>query len=450
MLIGLSGVTETLQNLIHSGVYEAAGFNVSTSAAPPDTSPVGELSVHLFHVMESPDFKNHPPTRGRSDSPVQQAPMALILQYVLSVREQSEELNHLAIQDLFGYVARVLHDYPVVDSSLILTNPTSDPVAEPVLASSMFGQPIEFVLRPARMEETISFWGSEQNTMPRVSLFVEARVAVLEPTLPTVIPGRVYSIGGGVVASMGPQLFSGLSELTFALPVRTGREQETLTASPPRPSLIDSRGSDPGGEASDNSFVEFRAQGLAPTRSIVVAGEDVSVRAAIDGTSDNTAWEFDVGPDRLSFRVRETLRGEKLGEAGLQDVPVFPGAYSIRVLQRDERLGGLRLTSNSCPLTIIPQTLGISGTTERVLSVQGQYLHTLADDEVALMIDDHVYSRVANTATLQPGEFFVILDGTDTSVHFVLRGDAVPAVETPIAVNLLVRGVPATPEWLES
>ncbi len=82
-------------------------------------------------------------------------------------------------QELIGYIARTLHDYPVItpttaiDSTLILH---SDIASE--------GESIQFILRPAPLQETISFWSTQDSKLARLCLFVEARVALLEPQAP--------------------------------------------------------------------------------------------------------------------------------------------------------------------------------------------------------------------------------------------------------------------------
>src|SRR5262245_40918899 len=90
MLTDLAGVTRTLKKLIEAGLrlqqVETTAFEIS--AAPPDEAFTGTavISAYLYHVIESPETKNLPPTVfGTSPVPISLSPLGLILQYIITV-----------------------------------------------------------------------------------------------------------------------------------------------------------------------------------------------------------------------------------------------------------------------------------------------------------------------------------------------------------------------------
>src|SRR5215510_10295676 len=112
----LGDITETLMKLAETGLQlNDAADAFTVSAGSPDTSFGTDniVSVHLFHVIESPEFKNLPPKFGTGPAPVQLAPMGLILQYVISVLTPGDDntaLNDGALrqQQFIGFIARTI------------------------------------------------------------------------------------------------------------------------------------------------------------------------------------------------------------------------------------------------------------------------------------------------------------------------------------------------------
>src|SRR5512141_2873189 len=124
MLTDLGGVTRTLKNLVEAGLrlQEVPFGEFSISAAPPDQtfSSTAVVSVYLYHVIESPETKNLPPTTfGSSPVPVSLSPLGLILQYIITIitsadNDQLLDSRALLQQKYLGYIARILHDHPSV------------------------------------------------------------------------------------------------------------------------------------------------------------------------------------------------------------------------------------------------------------------------------------------------------------------------------------------------
>lgn len=465
MIINLAGVTKTLQRLISLGVYELAEVTVTTHASPPDAAAPGEISVHLFHGIESPEYKNYTKPGISGKGSVQFVPMGMILQYVISMPvrgtggEESSSYTEYDGQRFLGYIARVLHDYPVVDEELELLDGDQQQLVH-VLDPDLFGASIEFHLRPVKIEENISFWSAEQTFAPRFSLFVEARVAVLEPRQPKTIPGRVFSLGGGVTASLGPELLAGKSVQTFRVPAVTGLEVQTVALSPPRPVLlVADLGAGPSylpagvpPFAQENNRVRVVANGLAPQRSLVIKGESLDVEVPLDAPLvENAPWDFIVTGRELSFRVWTRIRGSQRGSATREWFEITPGSYSLRVLQRDVSLGGVTLGSTPLLLLIVPQTLGVTKLGgEYVLRVAGNYLEELSA-HVGLVVGGTNY-EISSEGSLTAEHFEIDPteeDSNESSLRFVIPDAVIPSPSHPLSVQLLVRGTSATPQWVE-
>ena len=164
-ITNLSDVTATLKKLVDVGLQRQSVADAFTvSAGPPDSTFVSTntISVHLFHAIESPEFKNLPPAFGTGPVPVRLAPLGLILQYVISVLTRAEDdvsldTGALRQQQFLGYIARVVHDYPIISASTAITVPTST-VPIGILQGTLIDHnaKLAFNLRPAPKEEAIS------------------------------------------------------------------------------------------------------------------------------------------------------------------------------------------------------------------------------------------------------------------------------------------------------
>lgn len=463
MIINLAGVTKTLENLIVLGVQELAGVPLPTNPRPPDAALPGEISVHLFHGIESPEYKNFSQPGISGKNSVKYLPMGLILQYIISMpvgagKEESSVHLEYDGQRVLGYIARVLHDYPVVDEKLELPNESN--VLVPVLDSELQGARLEFNLRPVKIEENISFWSAEQTFAPRFSLFVEARVILLEPRPPALIPGRVLSIGGGVMASRGPELLAGKSSQTFPVPQVTGLISQTASLSPPRPTLLvadQSAGpsflppSFPSWVA-ENNRVHWVANGLVEQRWLVLQGEGLDLEVPLDRPlAENAPWDFLVTGTTLSFRVWSRLYGMRRGTSAREFFEITPGSYSLRIVQKEGALGSLSLGSTPLAFLVVPQTLGIVREgNEYNLRVAGAYLKAL-EDEVSLFVGGERYELSADSS---PGEREFVIESAaeealQSNLRFVLSSGQEVSPRQPLNVQLIVRGANATPEWLE-
>jgi hypothetical protein len=490
-ITNLADVTETLKVLVDTGLQlqsVADAFQV-TAASPDATFGVDTtVSVHLFHVIESPEFKNLPPKFGTGPVPVRLAPMGLILQYIISVLTRADDdaaLNAAALRQaqFIGYIARVIHDYPVITPKTAITLPTAGlPVA--ILQGTLLDRnaSIDFIIRPAPKEETISFWSTEDTHVPRVALFVEARVAVLDAPPPPVAPGIVLSVGQFVFPSSEPQLLTTTNDIWFEPPTGPARK---VTASPARVALFDAPGSaaldelvppalpadDPRRNILNNNVVRIDAIGLAPgDRSLLLRSQVKNFSATldldqpqVDQPPQNQSWNLGATPTSVTFGIFRDVFDTASGTAKT----VLPGIYGVRVIVNDPRSGDVPRprASNELAFAITPQILSAlpaspAATRTYAVRLVGTYLNASLD--IQLSVGGRALTLVS-TGTATDGQFFVppiAADGSganDTDqIVLVLRatdpdtGQAIPPPSdtNPLPVRLVVNGATATPRWI--
>jgi len=487
----LSDVTTTLTKLVETGLkFQGVSDTFFVTAASPDQSFGGPntVSVHLYHAMESPEFKNLPPTFGSGPTPVRLAPMGLILQYVISVLTQGTEdqaLSDAALrqQRYIGFIARTIHDYPVITNKTTITLPGSTlPITIQPTTLLDRNAKLAFILRPAPKEETVSFWSSEEKHVPRLSLFIEARVAVLEPQPPPIAPGIVLTIGQFVFPSSEPQLINTHSAVWFTPPNGPVRK---VDATPARVALFDAPGSaaldllvppntpdgDPLLNLLDNNLLTIDAAGLAPgTRSLLLRSSvgNFSARMEIDELASdqpafNRNWALKAGSDSVTLRVFRDLVDEATGA----HKTVLPGIYGMRVLVNDRRASDepRPRASNELAFPINPQILTAApaspaGQRRYAITLVGSYLNSSLDIQVSVAGFALTKGKVNPPAD---GFFFVPDppapdDTSNDTDHIVLTmrtkdpetGQTIPRPSTtnPLAVRLVINGATATPAWI--
>jgi hypothetical protein len=488
-LTNLADVTATLKVLVETGLHLQNVTDVfQVSAASPDATFGVDttVSVHLFHVIESPEFKNLPPKFGTGPVPVRLAPMGLILQYIISVITQAQDdaaLHDAALRQaqFIGYIARTIHDYPVITPNTTITLPTA-PLPITILQGTLLDHKstIDFIIRPAPKEETISFWSTEDTHVPRLALFVEARVAVLEAPPPPFAPGIVLSVGQFVFPSSEPQLLTTTNDIWFEPPTGPARK---VTASPARAALFEFPGSaaldelvppalpldDPRRNILDNNVVTVSAVGLAPgDRSLLLRSQVKNFSATLDldqphddQPAQNQSWNLAATPTSVTFSIFQDVFDTASGAAKR----VLPGIYGVRVIVNDPRAGDVPRprASNELAFAITPQLLSaLPAGAPRTYSLRmvGTYLNASLD--IQLSVGGRALTLVS-TGTAQDGQFFVppiAPDGSGANdvdnITFVLRatdpdtGLAIPPPSdtNPLPIRLVINGATATPRWL--
>jgi hypothetical protein len=412
--------------------------------------------------------------------------MGLVLQYIITViHGASDSISNDAViaeQKILGFVARAIHDFPVITEATRVPG-TPTPVLHPDIAAQK--NQIRLNLRPATREESVGFWSSSDDKLPRLSLFVEARVAILEPRRPTVLPGIVLSVGNFIFPGGGPQLTLTRSELRFLAPViDTGTtELHQITASPARATLLPIPLPGPPDPVADpidrldaihpdldlNNIVSIEAVNIRPGRRfLMLRGPDgVEIKVDMDSATDNPDWEFMVQSNLVQFRLRRTVVGLVAGS--IQTVTLDFGVYTARVLVESPNFGNKPQSSNEVPFTAIPQITEIvtvdldPGAPVVVgynLRITGNYFATaspplITEQDIVLAVQGvTLVPRPASTPALNlnPGEFKIdtTTEGTPTSLLLLRLPDPfpTPSPTNPLPVSLLIKGAPATPAWI--
>ncbi|HVV50233.1 MAG TPA: Pvc16 family protein [Polyangia bacterium] len=471
MATDLGGVSRTLNALITQALAADGQAATVTYVAPDVAVTMNNLvSVFLFHVVESPEFKNLPPVSGSGPVPIQQAPMGLILQYMISVLHSSNTENPdgdaLTEQKMIGLIARAIHDYPAITTKTTIQTTILDP------ALALQNNTIEFNLRPATIEEQFAFWSTQRERVVRLSLFVEARVLVMEPQPPVTFPGIVLSVGSFVFPGAGPQLADSRGVTWFQPPV-AGMDLQSVAANPARATLLPriARNNPPTPlevqaaadlaalQAQDpvpphdrllqNAVVTLDGEGLTPGDLSLVLQKD-QLEIIIDPTDPgNAAWQVEVTGSSLQFTVHRNVIAQTAPGAAPGDVLLAPGSYVARVLLADPRFDGKPRGSNEIAFTLVPQILAVgpatpAATNTYTLQIAGDYF-TDAGADIDLAVNGSALTEITS-GTLAAGQFIVAGPGLLT---FMLPSTApTPGASTPLAVRLVVNGANGTPAWL--
>ncbi|HEX9297823.1 MAG TPA: Pvc16 family protein [Polyangiaceae bacterium] len=473
MLTNLGDVTETLKTVISETLRFDGVTQVVVTALPPDTEfagPAAVVSVHLFHVTESPEFKNRVTSSALGPIPIQHAPMGLILQYAITVftpavSDPLVDDSALKQHRIIGVISRALHDFPLITEKTSLKfSPTEEVFfLDPQLDRKT---KLELILRPAPMEETLNFWSTEDKRVPRLMLFVEARIVVLEPKPPQFAPGIVLSVGQFVFTSSEPQLVNTRSVVRFKPPGALSEVRE-VRASPARPALFDADGSAALADLAaispdllENNRLFIDGTGLGPGRRFLllrIGGSTVKLaldQPVVEQPADNVQWQFSATSSQVSLRVFRNVV-DVLGTAIL----ILPGLYGVRVLVEDDRVGDRPRprTSNELSFMVTPQIRSVQVTALRTyeLRIVGDYLvgstTDVATREIEFSVAGSVLTRRTTAGALASGEFRVVDSGPDKGarIDFVLPTDApAPSEANPLAVRLVVNGATATPAWI--
>jgi hypothetical protein len=492
----LSAVTVTIINLI-TGVLKRDLDPLepfpTISAVPPEREsgsgvPTKAVSVHLLHVMESGEYRNRDPGPRTRDVPIQQLPLGLILEYVISVA-RSEETDQGVVLDLhrfLGLIARGFHDNPVITpgTKFSVLPGAGNVLAEPLLDAN---ENLSLVLKPATLEENLNFWATQDAKLARACLFVEARVAVLRQQAPTRAPGIVTSVGSYVFPSAGPALVAASSQVRFRLPNATA--VTVVDAKPARVAMLaDVVTPFPVGDEAfeQNSRLRLEGTGLFPGQHfLVLKRENTKLTIDLDNPASvanpspppsnfaNSNWQLAVVPDAITLSFREQVVAVVDDQPPAKSVRLTPGIYSARLLLKDSRLpGGVRpRSSNLLAFTVTPQIVGIaptssgtgSGTDAYELKISGSYFQPLTNPPTARKLElDLSVAGIALTEieppaspplVLNPGEFVVQTADSDTltfRLPTVAPVALAPSSSAPAPLLLVVNGAVAPPSWLTS
>jgi hypothetical protein len=446
--------------------------------------------------MESPEYKNLPPAFGTSSARVRQQLMGLVLQYVVvvthSLSEEGElvSFDSLALEQhhIVGLIARAIHDFPRITPALMTTDREDNPLQ--ILSGDLANNDdtIEFILRPVPTQETVNFWSAEDQRLPRLSLFVEARVAVLQPRPPESAAGIVLSVGNFIFPSTGPQLSGSRNELAFippgfeeprrvlAIPARVPAFPLRVDATPPDTGRIEA----PEVLALPQAVQRNRRLQLEGTNFglgahfLVLRRNTQRVRVRIDPPAAelepiNSDWEFGITKSAIELSVRTSVFGLVDGEATPREVSIVPGIYGARLILENQLPGsGPGLGSASAPafprssnevvFAVTPQITEVvpegGSDTTFLLTALGDVFEAPTpppgedpeEPEIRIAVGGEVLQRFEPDGlgnTLGPREFDVV----DASTLRLILG-APLAVGELRAVRLELNGAVAPPAWL--
>jgi hypothetical protein len=436
----LSLVTDAIGNMIKARIQPTLAATVNPSPQSPQAFSTGTtgsniVSVYLFHLIEDGHHKNLPPRRGSGPVPIQHTSLGLNLHYVITAHHPVQTDLDARVrreQWILGLAAKAVHD-------------------EPVLSAAEEG--FQIILRPVSIEDAVNFWSGDDTQLSRPSLFVEARVVLLEPEPPQALAGIVYSVGSFVIAGAGPQLTTSRSTITFvppglefqevqAEPARVAMFHDTdvpyddtpPTPAPPteilerleRNNLLTLVGAEFG---SQRRFLELQRVGMA-----------APVRLGIDVPGSNGIWVPQIGPGEITLRVWTSI----FDELEQQTTPLVPGIYTARVIID---LAPRPRTSNQLAFAAIPQVKEVTHLTgnQYTLEVMGLYLNS-PDVTIQLTAGKEVLLLRVD-ATLSAGEF-------EVQAPDMLRFERTPEggevidVGHPLSVTLIINGATATPAWI--
>jgi hypothetical protein len=462
-LTDISRVTRAITTLIAQVITarDAMPEEFEVTAAPPEDDSVAGpnvVSVHLFHISEDPYRKNLPPLRPVvGEVPIQFTPMGLVLNYVVTTRNSSGSDGGdraLAEQRLLGYVARALHDFPVItDQTQIPPNP---PLLHGVSLSGGHNQ-VQIVFRPVGVDEAVNFWSAEQELTARLALFYEARVMLLDTPPPPRVPGIVLSLGNYVFPGGAPRLLRVRNVVGFVPPSGFGLPTAPfvrMASDPARVSLFPA--APPVTVDAANNHVVIEGQGLSGMRvflvlhgPVVIDAEphaDRAFRIELTRPADNPAWNI----VRTSEEIELDVQSMALAADG-GSVTLYPGLFRAKIVVAQQLPGDatgrlVEHSSNAIVLAITPQVVSITAgggpATARAFSLAllGSYLGPQLEVELA------VGGRMLTRAAGPPGAgTFDVVDGTG-QIDFVID---TTDLTSPVPVRLQIDGAEATPAWAE-
>ena len=466
-LTDISRVTETLTTLISQVLTRDSNVgNLDVSAGRPedDTSQLPNvISVYLFHISEDPHSKNLMTRASLSaSSPVQQAPMGLVLHYVVTASSTQGLGTDRAIteQRLLGYVARAFHDYPIIDDDTVIPSiPPALPNAPLLETTNLQGgeNELHITLRPVGIDEVVNFWSAEQDLTARLSLFYEVRLVRLQ-TLPeegTAPP--VLSVAEFVSVSGRLTLLSARSLLGFSLPPGHPLADPTspfrfIPANPARAALFPP-GPAPAGIAPENNRVSLEGSGFQGDRTWLALEGPVGVGAAAPSTERfridltdpaNAAWAITADGARITLGIRTTVTSDE----GV-NLTIYPGVYRARVVVGTQIGEGpaprfLEQSSAAVGFAIVPQIEAVAlqggppNAREFRITLLGAYLRD--ELEVQLNVAGQALRRAADATVAGNYNFAPNTGVIDLAIDST-------SLASPLPFQLIINGAEAPPAW---
>jgi hypothetical protein len=444
----LYGVTASLRNLVRYNIWRLTSINVTITDLPPEKAEEGgasNLNLHLFHAVEDPSKRNEFPRDSQGAFPIAEAPLPLVLYYVLTAHSIGNDADVPGQQRLMGLAMKTLHDFPAFDERLVLPTPPVN-VVQPAFDARMRGNQnrIEVFPRQLTPEESINFWSAAQNHTARLTAYYEVHSTLLPPDEPQVKAGVVIGYGLGVAVAGRPRLVSTSSVQTVTLPAALGGGTLATTLSPAEAAIGSTavpsaaRVSVIGGDLGDGT-----------AEVLLLQGPDGEIE--IDPAA-NPDWVIRFAGDTLSFVVQPSA--VTLRDGFITTVPIRPGVWPLSV----RRKRALAVSSGAARTGVtqsnrVPFAIGaaVAGTTVlaapprlRIDLAPGINALTVeADSELSIAGDVYRWHPPADPAALVVGEYQAV---SATRLEVLLTFD--PADGETRLVRLGLAGVDCAPFWV--
>ncbi len=332
----IAGVSYTLRTLLRDRMEE----KIPVTLAPPDVTPDGvsgkRLNLYLYQVTENGYLKNQSlPGNGHP-------PLSLDLHYLLTPYGSSEKSadSDIESQQILGDSMRVLHDIPIISDSVVITNPSSGTVGDPILNTSLLGEfeKVKITLQPLTIEDYSKLWTALPQANFRRSVAYQVSVVQIESKRSRSFPRLV-----GEPPRAGPRV--------HAVPYNRPRISGILVR----------RSGDPSGMERSYPYACIGD-------TLIIKGSNLSGHAArvLLGTFDATSQLRVQGEGRMELTIPDV--------ADLQ-----PGALSVKIV-RDVMMGepphphsGLQSNLAVFILTPLISSLHIdTGSGPRTLKIEGK------------------------------------------------------------------------------
>jgi hypothetical protein len=439
-LLDLSLVTQALVSLLEKHIFASPAWGAAAAPKitpqPPDQLSDDTLGFYLIHVGEDPHFKNQPPV-GATAPPIRYTPMGLQLTYqVIAHSAQPTAQSTLNEQLLLGLAMKALHDYPSLDDTTTIQPKTGPPV--PVFPKDLqgHGNLIRVALLPIPHSEAAALW-TGQNEPPRLALYYQVSVVMLEPEKLRARAGRVLRYGVQTFAAGAPRLDGSRNTLTVLPP---GEPAMPLVLSPAvAPAAA------PAGPPSADAKVSFTGANLV--------GDDTALSLLGAQWPDpvDTGWPVFAAGGEAQVTLQETIAGA----SGPRNV--LPGVYSARVVVKRRRQmpdGSVRVfpqTSNATPFLISPRIDSITGAAGLVTVTGGLFdepdvkAPPLAPDAREVHVGEQQLKEVGAAVVTPPapGQFQV------ADPHTIVLRLPAGLASGPTPLKVIVRGAESPPRWID-
>jgi hypothetical protein len=196
----IAGVSSSIRNLLRDRMVNPTPVTI----APPDVTISGvdgmRLNLCLYLVTENGFLKNQEiPGHGAANG-FSHPPLSLNLHYLLTAHGENEtsvDADRQA-QQILGDGMSVLHDFGILDASLLFTNPAAGDVGKPILDSSLLDEfeRVKLCLQPTSLDDFAKIWTALHQSNFRLSVAYEVSVVQIESRrLRTFVPPvRVRSL----------------------------------------------------------------------------------------------------------------------------------------------------------------------------------------------------------------------------------------------------------------